>query len=73
VAQISVGERDSYIEVLERHSGLRPSEKEFPEWRSSAFWHKNTPDNTDALATSVHSRTMNRHGTEQRRECTFKP
>jgi hypothetical protein len=26
--------------VPERRSGLRPSEKEIPEWRSSAFLHK---------------------------------
>jgi hypothetical protein len=25
-------------------SGLRPSEKELPEWRSGAFRHKNTPE-----------------------------
>jgi hypothetical protein len=29
--------------VLECHSGLRPSEKELPEWRSGTFHHKNTP------------------------------
>jgi hypothetical protein len=29
--------------VLERRSGLRPSEKELPERCSSAFHHKNTP------------------------------
>jgi hypothetical protein len=29
--------------VPERHSGLRSSEKELPEWRSGTFHHKNTP------------------------------
>lgn len=29
-------------QVLEHHSGLRPSEKEFLELRSGAFHHKNT-------------------------------
>jgi hypothetical protein len=33
-------------EVPERRSGLRPSEKELPEWRSGAFRHKNTPGYT---------------------------
>jgi hypothetical protein len=30
--------------VPERHSGLRPSEKELQERRSGAFRHKNTPE-----------------------------
>jgi hypothetical protein len=29
--------------VVEHHSSLRPSQKELPEWRSSAPHHKNTP------------------------------
>jgi hypothetical protein len=32
--------------VLERCSGLHLSEKELPEWHSSAFHHKNTPVST---------------------------
>jgi hypothetical protein len=27
--------------VLEHHSGLRPSEKELPDWLTGAFCHKN--------------------------------
>jgi hypothetical protein len=34
---------DARKKVLERRSGLRPSEKELSEWRSGAFRYKNTP------------------------------
>jgi hypothetical protein len=45
VIQNSIGKGRRYIDakkekVLEHHSGLRPSEKEFPEWCSSALHHK---------------------------------
>jgi hypothetical protein len=34
---------DTRKKVLERCFILQPSEKELPEWRSSAFRHKNIP------------------------------
>jgi hypothetical protein len=34
---------------MEHRSGLLPSEKEFTEWRSGAFYHKNTPAITYSL------------------------
>jgi hypothetical protein len=50
VTQNSVGVGEVLVisvpgkKVLERCSGLRHSEEELLEWRSSAFSHNNTPD-----------------------------